>query len=167
MLTHRTQILYLADIALICTFLELKPGSVVLESGTGSGSLTHALARAVAPTGHVHTFEFHQDRCATAENEFVRHGERSIQSSTEPSIRGSISGLLRSLRHRHCPATRRSIPRISRGIHTTSRRWCVSGCARALESAFLARRDGGYRVKWVASRSYLLRYPVYVQVTVW
>ena len=45
-LPHRTQILYAADIALVCSLLELAPGAVVLETGTGSGSLTHSLAEA-------------------------------------------------------------------------------------------------------------------------
>ena len=73
-LPHRTQILYAADIALVCTLLELAPGSVALETGTGSGSLTHSLARAVAPRGSVYTFEFHAGRAARAREEFERHG---------------------------------------------------------------------------------------------
>ncbi len=63
-LRHRTQILYIADISMVCTYLQLAPGCVVLESGTGSGALTHSLIRAVAPTGHVHTFEFHPTRAS-------------------------------------------------------------------------------------------------------
>ena len=65
-LSHRTQILYIADISFVITYLEIVPGCVVLESGTGSGSLTTSLARAVAPTGHVYTFDFHEQRAASA-----------------------------------------------------------------------------------------------------
>lgn len=72
-LPHRTQILYGADISLICLRLGLRPGDVVVESGTGSGSLTHALARSVGPTGKVFTFEFSEDRVNKAQAEFASH----------------------------------------------------------------------------------------------
>lgn len=72
-LPHRTQILYATDISLIIQQLDLRPGSVVIESGTGSGSLSHSLIRTVAPTGHLHTFDFHQDRVDVATQEFKDH----------------------------------------------------------------------------------------------
>jgi tRNA (adenine57-N1/adenine58-N1)-methyltransferase len=61
-LRHRTQILYIADISLICFNLNLHPGCVVLESGTGSGSLSTAIAHCIAPHGKLHTFEFNKGR---------------------------------------------------------------------------------------------------------
>lgn len=69
-LPHRTQILYFYDISTVVFQLNLRPGSKVIESGTGSGSLTNALARAVAPTGHVFTFEFNAERAKKAQEEF-------------------------------------------------------------------------------------------------
>ncbi|KAH1120262.1 hypothetical protein J1N35_003422 [Gossypium stocksii] len=53
-LSHRTQILYIADISFVIMYLEVVPGCLVLETGTGSGSLTTLFARAVAPTGRVY-----------------------------------------------------------------------------------------------------------------
>ncbi|XP_061115658.1 tRNA (adenine(58)-N(1))-methyltransferase catalytic subunit TRMT61A [Conger conger] len=72
-LPHRTQILYTTDIANITMMLELKPGSVVCESGTGSGSLSHAILRTIAPSGHLYTVEFHQQRAEKAREEFHDH----------------------------------------------------------------------------------------------
>ncbi|XP_048829878.1 tRNA (adenine(58)-N(1))-methyltransferase catalytic subunit TRMT61A [Brienomyrus brachyistius] len=72
-LPHRTQILYATDIAMITMMLELKPGSVVCESGTGSGSLSHSIVRSIAPTGHLYTVEFHQQRADKAAEEFREH----------------------------------------------------------------------------------------------
>jgi len=73
-LPHRTQILYSTDISLITLELDLKPGSVVVESGTGSGSLSHAIIRTIKPNGHLHTFDFHEQRVEKAREEFVSHG---------------------------------------------------------------------------------------------
>ena len=73
-LPHRTQILYLADIAFITARLNVRPGSVVIEAGTGSGSFSHALARTVGPNGKLHTFEYHALRAEKAREEFERHG---------------------------------------------------------------------------------------------
>ncbi|KAL1452085.1 hypothetical protein WDU94_006399 [Cyamophila willieti] len=73
-LPHRTQIIYTPDISVIIMQLELKPGDVVIESGTGSGSLSHSLARTVQQSGHVYTFDFHEDRARIATEEFQTHG---------------------------------------------------------------------------------------------
>ena len=85
-LPHRTQILYASDISLVCLMLELAPGSVVVESGTGSGSLTHALARAVGDAGEVHTHEFHKERSETASEEFKDHGLDQIVFSYHRNV---------------------------------------------------------------------------------
>ncbi|XP_053697974.1 tRNA (adenine(58)-N(1))-methyltransferase catalytic subunit TRMT61A [Sabethes cyaneus] len=73
-LPHRTQILYTPDISMILYQLEIKPGSVVVESGTGSGSLSHYFLRAIRPHGFLYTFDFHEERVQKAQDEFQSHG---------------------------------------------------------------------------------------------
>lgn len=68
---HRTQIVYPHDAAIIALHLDLRPGSVLVECGTGSGSATAHFARVVAPEGCVHTFEFHLERAKLAKEELA------------------------------------------------------------------------------------------------
>jgi tRNA (adenine57-N1/adenine58-N1)-methyltransferase catalytic subunit len=73
-LNHRTQIIHELDQAQIVFQLDLRPNMVVAESGTGSGALSHALIRTIAPHGHLYTYEFNKMRSETARNEFRQHG---------------------------------------------------------------------------------------------
>ncbi len=54
--------------------MELRAGSIVVESGTGSGSLTNALARITGDTGKVYSFEFHAERAQQAREAFIQFG---------------------------------------------------------------------------------------------
>ncbi|TFK23065.1 GCD14-domain-containing protein [Coprinopsis marcescibilis] len=77
-LPHRTQILYLADIAFITEWLGIRKGSRVIEAGTGSASFSHSVARTIGSTGKLYSFEFHEQRAAKAQEEFERHGMSSF-----------------------------------------------------------------------------------------
>lgn len=55
------QVIYPKDIALILVQADIHPGARVLEAGTGSGSLTLALSRAVGPGGRVVSYELRED----------------------------------------------------------------------------------------------------------
>ncbi|PCH40266.1 tRNA methyltransferase complex GCD14 subunit [Wolfiporia cocos MD-104 SS10] len=85
-LPHRTQILYLADIAFVCSWLNIKPGSRVIEAGTGSGSFSHSVARTIGPNGHLWSYEFHEARANKAREEFVRHGMNDIVTLTHRNV---------------------------------------------------------------------------------
>ncbi|KAK4688101.1 tRNA (adenine57-N1/adenine58-N1)-methyltransferase catalytic subunit, partial [Tremellales sp. Uapishka_1] len=78
-LPHRTQILYMPDIAYITMQLGVRVGGTVLEAGTGSGSMTHSLSRSVGPKGQVLSFEYHRIRFEKAGEEFVDHGLDNVK----------------------------------------------------------------------------------------
>ncbi|CAG5132051.1 unnamed protein product [Candidula unifasciata] len=87
-LPHRTQILYSTDISMIIFQLDLKPGSIVAEAGTGSGSLSHAILRTIQPSGQLLTFEFHGERCDKARQEFAEHGLSEFVTVTHRDVCG-------------------------------------------------------------------------------
>jgi tRNA (adenine57-N1/adenine58-N1)-methyltransferase len=73
-LPHRTQIVHELDASMIVHYLDIGPNMVVCESGTGSGAMSHAILRSIAPLGKLHTYEFNRMRAEKARMEFVGHG---------------------------------------------------------------------------------------------
>jgi tRNA (adenine57-N1/adenine58-N1)-methyltransferase len=71
--SRNTQIIYPKDAALIVMFSGIGPGSHVVESGTGTGSLTTALAHYVGPTGKVYTYELR--------SEFQKNAAKNLERS--------------------------------------------------------------------------------------
>lgn len=72
-LRQRTQIVQDLDQSMVVFMLGLRPGMRVLESGTGTGAMSHALLRAISPTGHLETIEFHATRAMQARQDFERN----------------------------------------------------------------------------------------------
>jgi tRNA (adenine57-N1/adenine58-N1)-methyltransferase catalytic subunit len=73
-LPRTTQILYPKDIGFILVTMGVGPGQTVMEAGTGSGSMTTALAYAVGPEGHVISYEIKQDVQNLARKNLARFG---------------------------------------------------------------------------------------------
>ena len=70
---RNTQIIYPKDASLIVMFSGIGPGSRIVESGTGTGSLTTALAHYVGSTGKVYTYELR--------SEFQKNAAKNLQRS--------------------------------------------------------------------------------------
>jgi tRNA (adenine57-N1/adenine58-N1)-methyltransferase len=73
-LPRTTQILYPKDIGFILVTMGVGPGQKVMEAGTGSGSMTTALAYAVGPEGRVISYEIKQDVQNLARKNLTRFG---------------------------------------------------------------------------------------------
>jgi len=71
--SRNTQITYPKDAALIVMFSGIGPGSRIVESGTGTGALTTALAHYIKPQGKVYTYELRE--------EFQKNAQKNLKRS--------------------------------------------------------------------------------------
>jgi tRNA (adenine57-N1/adenine58-N1)-methyltransferase len=75
---RRAQIILPRDAAQILMFCGIESGQMVVEVGIGSGSLTIALAHAVAPDGRVISYDVRED--------FITHAQTNIQRAQVASV---------------------------------------------------------------------------------
>lgn len=98
-LPHRTQVVYTPDYSYVLQRLRARPGTSIIEAGAGSGSFTHASARAVysgypsggSPSkkrklGKVWSYEFHEQRHEKLMKEVEDHGLQGIVEITHRDV---------------------------------------------------------------------------------
>jgi tRNA (adenine57-N1/adenine58-N1)-methyltransferase len=88
-LPRTTQILYPKDIGFIFVTMGIGPGRKVLEAGTGSGSMTTALAYAVGSEGRVISYEVKPDVQNLARKNLTRFG---LESRVDFKLRDIAEG---------------------------------------------------------------------------
>ena len=89
-LPRTTQILYPKDIGFILVTMGVGPGQSVMEAGSGSGSMTTALAYAVGPEGRVVSYEIKPDTQNLARKNLTRFG---LESRVDFKLRDIQQGL--------------------------------------------------------------------------
>jgi tRNA (adenine57-N1/adenine58-N1)-methyltransferase len=78
------------DLASLLLYADVRPGSHVVEAGSGTGSLTLALARTVGPTGAVVSYDLRPKATAMARRNVERAGLGGVVSWREGDVRGRI-----------------------------------------------------------------------------
>ncbi|PHH86009.1 hypothetical protein CDD83_10876 [Cordyceps sp. RAO-2017] len=94
-LPHRTQVVYTPDYSYVLQRIRARPGSRLIEAGAGSGSFTHASARAVYNgypravgdrRGQVFSYEFHETRFRMMQDEIRSHSLDGIVRITHRDV---------------------------------------------------------------------------------
>ena len=78
-LSRKTQIIYPKDAAYMIIKSGVRPGDLVVEGGTGSGSLAYALSLSVGPTGKVVSYEVNPKFHEMAKENLRRLGVRNVE----------------------------------------------------------------------------------------
>ena len=89
-LKRTTQIVYPKDAGYILMKLNVAPGCLVIEAGTGSGGMTLVLAQAVGPTGSVTSYDSRTDVQRLAQRNLDQLGLADAVTFKERDIAGGF-----------------------------------------------------------------------------
>ena len=71
-MSRNTQIIYPEDAGLILLYTGIGPGSIVIETGCGSGALTCILGNYVKPNGHIYSYDIREKSLKRAKKNVLR-----------------------------------------------------------------------------------------------
>ena len=71
-MSRSTQIIYPEDAGLILLYTGIGPGSLVIETGCGSGALTCILGNYVKPNGHIYSYDIREKSLKRAKKNIIR-----------------------------------------------------------------------------------------------
>lgn len=147
-LTHRTQIVYHADISLLRGLLDARPGRILCEAGTGSGSVSASLCRALRPNGKLYTFEFHEERQKQALADFTTYGLLDVVVSQHRDVcndgfgeelKGVVHGVFLDL-----PAPWAAVPHVTNCLVPGGKVVTFSPCVEQVDKTAVELRRSGY-----------------------
>jgi len=102
-LKRRAQIILPRDAAHITMNCSIESGNTVLEAGIGSGSLTIALANAVAPNGKVVSYDNRE--------EFIKHAMKNLKTAKlDKHVTTKIKDITKGIDEKHLDAVILDIP---------------------------------------------------------
>lgn len=147
-LTHRTQIVYHADISMLRCLLDARPGRIICEAGTGSGSVSASLCRALRPNGRLYTFEFHEERQKLAHEQFqslqlldviVSQHRDVCNNGFGEELQGLVDGVFLDL-----PAPWAAVPHVSKCLKSGGKVVTFSPCVEQVDKTATELRRSGY-----------------------
>ncbi|MGH2757460.1 MAG: tRNA (adenine-N1)-methyltransferase [Actinomycetota bacterium] len=120
------QVVYPKDIGLILVYADIREGARVLEAGTGSGSLTLALARAVGDSGLVVSYELREDH----HNQAVENIAAWYSGTSKPeNLELRIGDIFEAIPERDFDRLVLDLPEPWQGVGTTTESLVPGGLA--------------------------------------
>ncbi len=142
--TRKTQILYPKDIGYIILKTGIRPGSYILEAGTGSGVLTAILANFVQPNGKIYTYEIRRDLYEIAKKnlkkiELDKYVIFHLCDIRQAEIEQEIDAIILDL-----PDPWDIISKISKILKTSGKIMCFLPTINQVEKTYLALKENDF-----------------------
>lgn len=144
-LERRAQIVLPKDSAFIILHCGIKPGSRVVEGGSGSGALTLALAGAVAPDGIVVSYDNREEHQTVARRNIERAGLAGIVEWKEGDVTETIGETGVDAVVLDIPEPEKAIPHALKALRPGGHFGAYVPTANQVERVVKALREAGFK----------------------